>query len=72
MIGRLVRCYPILRQQLKSIQMDQTELARSINRSRRYVVNRMTGRGSFTLDEARAIMAATGLTGRTIDEVFAD
>lgn len=68
----LVRRFPILRDQLKSIRMDHAELARVINRSRVYVANRMTGRGSFTLDECYAIRSAVGLTGRPLEEVFPD
>lgn len=69
-MNRLVRRYPVLRDQLKSIHMDHAELARVINRSRVYVANRMTGRGSFTLDECYAIRSAVGLTNKTIEEVF--
>lgn len=71
-MNRLIRRYPVLRDQLKAIRMDHAELASVINRSRVYVANRMTGRGSFTLDECYAIRSAVGLTNKTIEEVFPD
>ena len=71
-MNRLVRRFPILRDQLKSIRMDYDELARHIGRSERYISNRMTGHGSFTLDECYAIRSAVGLTNKTIEEVFPD
>ena len=68
----MVRRYPILRQRLKEIRMSQDELAKYLGRSRVCITNKMTGHGSFTLDEARRIMEVTGLRGKTIDEVFGD
>lgn len=68
-MNRIIRRYPVLRKQLKSIEMHYAELARYIDRSTVYVANRMRGHGSFTIDEAYAIMSATGLTA-TFEEVF--
>lgn len=67
---RLIRSYPVLRHQLKSISMGYEELARGISRSRIYVARCMTGRVSFTLAECYAIRTLTGLTDRSFEEVF--
>ena len=71
-IKRLVRRYPLLRQQMKSIGMGYPELAQGINRARIYVARCMTGKYSYTIAECYKIRMLTGLAGHPIEEVFPD
>lgn len=62
--------YSYIRGALRQYDIDQQYIAEQLGRSRTYVSNRLSGRGTFTLDEAYQIMRMCGVPHSDIYKAF--